>query len=787
MKVFVAAKAGFCFGVKRAIEMVMESTRNRDGPLRSLGPLIHNPQVVKALAEEGIKEIPDMNEAKAGDRVIIRSHGVSPVEYHQAGRLDIQVVDATCPFVAKAQKKARQLHEEGYRVVIVGERDHPEVKGLVGWAGGKASVVKTIEEAGNLPEYPSIGVIAQTTQARENFRAIVQVLSSRCERIQVCDTICHATSQRQQAAVELAAKVNVMVVVGGYNSANTQKLAALCRAAGTPTYHVETADELQSQWFENAESAGLTAGASTPDWIIEEVYRRMMENDEKNLNEELQPEELQSEELQSEEPEAEEIVEVEEAAEEVEETAENEVTESEAGVETEAASEAGAEPETEGEPETASEEQAAEDTPEDSDEEDSDEASSPEQMHEHMSEVMDVKSLRPGEVVKGTIVQVTDDEVLVDVGAKSEGVIPIKELSCYDVNSPQDLVQVGDEIDVLVLKTEDSEGRVLLSKERADAEVAWSVLEEHLENGEPIEGTVKEVVKGGLLVDVNLRAFLPASLVEKGYVEDLTPYVGQAIKCKVIELNRPRRKVILSRKAIIEEELAIQRKELLERLQEGDVVGGIVRRLTNFGAFVDIGGIDGLLHISEMAWYRVDHPSDVVSVGDELEFKVLRVDQENEKISLGLKQVTPNPWDNVGDKYPVDSIVEAKVVRLAPFGAFVQLEPGVEGLVHISHLAEHYVSEPAEIVNEGDEIRVKVLNVDAGEKRIRLSVREVDSENKETEPSRERESRPKPKPKKAPKAQAQPPQQPVDDQDVVSDGATATIGEMVGDIFKNRE
>jgi len=718
MKVCVAAKAGFCFGVKKAIEMAVQSARNRDGPLYSLGPLIHNPQVVKNLSQQGILEIEKISDADPGSTVIIRSHGAGPAEHRRAKELNLSLLDATCPFVTKAQKTAKKLKDDGYQVVIVGEKDHPEVKGLVGWAGEKAIVIKDPREALNLPYFPLIGIMAQTTQSRENFRQVVEILKGKCDRIQVCDTICHATSRRQESAVELARKVDVMVVVGGYNSANTRKLATLCQATGTPTYHIETADQLQSQWFKGAKAAGLTAGASTPDWIIEEVYRRMMEMDEKNLNEELQP--------------------VEEA--------------------------------------TASEEQIQENP---------DDAASPEQMQEDMNEAMEVKSLRPGEIVKGTVVQLTGDEVLVDVGAKSEGVIPLKELSCYDVNSPQDVVQVGDEINVLVLKTEDSEGRLLLSKERADAEAAWSVLEEHLENGEPIEGVIREVVKGGLLVDVGLRAFLPASLVEKGYVEDLTPYVGQTIKAKVIELNRPRRKVILSRKAVIEEEQAIKRKELLENLQEGDIVKGVVRRLTNFGAFVDIGGIDGLLHISEMAWYRIDHPSDVVSVGDELEVKVLRVDKENEKVSLGLKQVLPNPWDNVEEKYPVDSVVEAKVVRLAPFGAFVQLEPGVEGLVHISHLAEHYVSEPGEIVSEGDEIKVKVLNVDPEEKRIRLSVREVNGGGKEREPRREREPKREPKRERNPEIQAR--ELEVNDQDSGSDGATATIGEMVGDIFKNRE
>ena len=267
---------------------------------------------------------------------------------------------------------------------------------------------------------------------------------------------------------------------------------------------------------------------------------------------------------------------------------------------------------------------------------------------------------------------------MVDVGAKSEGIIPARELSCCEVTSIQDVVKVGDEIEVYVLKAEDNEGKLILSKEKADAEKAWVKLEEALNTQEPVQGTVREVVKGGLLVDVGVRAFLPASLVDRGYVEDLSKYLGQVISTRVIELNRGRKKVILSRKAVLEEEYARLREELLANLQENQVVKGIVRRLTQFGAFVDIGGVDGLLHISEMSWHRINHPSEVVNVGDEIEVMVLKIDRENEKISLGLKQVLPNPWDTVAEKYPVGSIVQAKVVRLAPFGAFVQLEPGVE-------------------------------------------------------------------------------------------------------------
>lgn len=388
---------------------------------------------------------------------------------------------------------------------------------------------------------------------------------------------------------------------------------------------------------------------------------------------------------------------------------------------------------------------------------------------EDMGDAMDIKSVRPGEIVTGVVVQVNQDEVLVDIGAKSEGVISLRELSCCDVSSPDDIVRIGDKIDVYVLKTEDKEGRLILSKEKADAEKAWSVLEGRLESGEILTGIVREVVKGGLLVDVGVRAFLPASLVERGYVEDLNKFLGQEISARVIELNRPRKKVIISRKALLEEEYAQKRDEMFGTLQEKQVVRGIVRRLTNFGAFVDIGGVDGLLHISEMAWFRISHPSEVVKVGDEVDVMILKIDRENEKISLGLKQVLANPWENVVDKYPVGSIVSAIVVRLAPFGAFVQLEPGVEGLVHISHLADRHVEKPEEVVKEGEEIKVKVLSVDPEEKRIRLSIREV---NREKE--REREPRPHKAQDAAPKMHES------------GEGGNVTIGDLVGNIFEQK-
>lgn len=664
MEVRLAEKAGFCFGVKRAIKMAQKTVENSDGNIYSLGPLIHNPQVVQKLTDWGIKVIKNIDEASKG-KLIIRSHGAQPFIFDKAQKKDLEVVDATCPFVKKAQQLAHDLTKDGYQVVVVGNRDHPEVQGIVGWTGGKALVVENPAEAERLEKFQKLGVVAQTTQPEKNFVDVVEILKGKGDEIKVNNTICHATAERQQAAYKLAEMADVMIVVGGRNSANTRKLTELCLATGTPTYQVETADQILPEWFKNVHVAGVTAGASTPDWIIEEVRKRMNEFEEMNGPE------------------------------------------------------------------------------------------------KEMKEAVKVEPLRRGDIVSGVVVQVAQDEVMVDVGAKSEGVIPVKELSAYYVDSPQEIVKPGDEIKVYVMRAEDSEGRPVLSKARADAEKAWVELENAFKSGKPVEGTVREVVKGGLLIDVGVRAFMPASLVELGYVEDLSKYLNEKVRAKVIELNRNRRKIILSRKAVLEEESARLKEELLSTLEEGQIIKGTVRRVTDFGAFVDIGGLDGLLHVSEMAWYRVGHPSEVVQVGDEIEVMVLNVDKEKERVSLGLKQVLPDPWENVEEKYPVGSIVPAKVVRLAPFGAFVELEPGVEGLVHISHLSDRHVEKPDDVVSEGEEIKVKVLSVNKEEKRMRLSIREVGREKRV---------------RKAREYQAQ-----------KQDGGDVTLGDMFGDLLESQK
>lgn len=336
-------------------------------------------------------------------------------------------------------------------------------------------------------------------------------------------------------------------------------------------------------------------------------------------------------------------------------------------------------------------------------------------------------NLEPGTIIQGKVVQINSDEVMVDVGYKSEGRIPQHELGLRPGETPDSVLSVGDEIDVFILKVEDAEGNVLLSKKRADARVVWEKLTTLKESGEVIEATVTERVKGGLLVDVGVRGFVPASHVDRNYVENLDSYVGQTVRIKVIELDRQRNNVVLSRKEVLEEEYLQAKEEAFGTLREGEVVKGIVRRLTDFGAFVDIGGgVEGLLHVSEMGWSRVNHPKDVLSEGEEIDVMVLAVDKEKERISLSLKETLPDPWDSVDQRFHVGEIVEAKVTRVVDFGAFVKLEDGVEGLVHISQLADRHVNTPSEVVQPGDEVKVKVVSLDKGARRIGLSMKDAE-------------------------------------------------------------
>ncbi|NLY52681.1 MAG: bifunctional 4-hydroxy-3-methylbut-2-enyl diphosphate reductase/30S ribosomal protein S1 [Firmicutes bacterium] len=728
MIVELADNAGFCFGVKRAIETAIKTAEENKGvSIHTLGPLIHSPQTVARLSGLGIQVADKIEDIDSGV-VIIRSHGVPPQTIERARGKGLQVVNATCPFVVRAMTWAAQLREDGYQVVIVGDREHPEVIAILGATDNTGIVVGTPEEAAALPTCEAYGVVAQTTQSLSNFRACIAELVGKAREVKFYDTICTATARRQQAARELASRVDVMLVVGGRNSANTTRLAQICQESGARTYHIETADEIEPSWFRPGDKVGVTAGASTPNWLIEEVVQRMTEFDG------MQEQEVKNA----------------QAA-----TVTEEAVEANPEVEADAAQDAVQDAAQEQPVETA-----AEDNPvEPEGEADADAA---EEFDAPTMAQYDETFITPsqGDIVRGKVVQVSSDEVLVHVGGKSEGRIPRHELGLKGDQEPADILAVGDEIDVYVVRTDDSEGSVVLSKRRADQAKAWKELEEIYEKGEILEATVTERVKGGLLVDVGVRGFVPASHVARNYVEDLESYVGKSLRMKIIELDRQRNNVVLSHREVLEEEYQKQKEIIFDTYQPGDIVDGVVRRLTDFGAFVDIGsGVEGLLHVSEMAYSRVNHPSDVLSENQEIKVMILNLDKETERISLGLKQTLPDPWDNISSKYHEGDIVEGEVTRTVDFGAFVKLEDGVEGLVHISQLADHHVANTEDVVTAGQQVKVKIISIDEEARRIGLSIKEA-----------QKDAKPKPEPVQEPQPQEEP------------ESSGITIGELVGDL-----
>ena len=653
MKIITAGSSGFCMGVKLAMKKALEAAEEI-GHIYSLGPLIHNPQEVARLSQKiiPIDDLADIKEHPA--TVMIRSHGVPPEILTNAAELGLDVIDGTCPFVAKAQRKAAEFIEEYYELYILGDAQHPEVIGLQGYAKGKAHIISSPDEALTASPADKIALLAQTTQKGEDFQQIAEILKGKCEHFVAENTICNHTQENQRSTRELSKRVDAMVVIGGHNSANTKKLAQISKEAHIPVYHIETIADLDLDIVCGYGRIGITAGASTPEHIIEEVVNRMAELDK------------------------------------LENVVEN----------------------CECEPEAL--DQTAEACCEDSEE----------QPIDAFAEAFGaMKEIRRGARVKGVVVQVKDDELLVDIGGKSEGVLSASELNAEEAKDIKGHFNVGDEIDVLILRKENQEGYPILSKRRVDQDIAWDKLAQLKQDKEVITGTVTDVVKGGLLVDVGIRGFVPASLVALGYVEDLSTYVGKQLDMKIIECDKHSNKLVLSAKAVLRKASAAMKEKTWAEIAEGQTRKGVVRRLTNFGAFVDIGGVDGLLHVSEMAWYRVNHPSDLLKEGDEIDVYVLGVDAENEKISLGLKQLTPNPWSLAAEKYAEGSVISAKVMRTTNFGAFLEVEPGVEGLVHISQLANHRVEKTEDVVKPGDVVDVKVLAVDPEAKRMSLSIK----------------------------------------------------------------
>ncbi len=633
MKIILDENAGFCFGVKKAVEHAFkEAADNKGTQIFTYGPLIHNQQVIRELEAHHIHASDDINALPEENvKLIIRSHGIGQERYREIEAKGIAYSDCTCPYVKDIHKKVEAAFREAYQIFIVGDKAHPEVIGTNGWCNNLALVIDDEKIVDKLPNYDKICLVAQTTITKKLWDSVVDAVIKKYENVMVFNTICSATERKQASAEALSKKVDCMIVIGSRGSSNTNKLYQICKSSCGKALHVETADELPLDELKAYQTIGLTAGASTPDWIIKEVIEKMETN---------------------------------------------------------------------------------------------------ENMMENQASLMEeyektMKTLTPGEIVKGTVIMVTDDEVMVNIGYKADGIIKKEDYTWESDAKLKDLIKAGDELEVAIVSINDGEGNVVLSKKAVDAEKNWYKIEYALNEKSPIDGVVRELVKGGAIVEVfGIKTFMPASQFDLRYAEDLTGYLNNKVKVHVLEYDKDKRKVIVSRKEYLKKEREEKEKAVWGTIEAGQRITGEVKRLTDFGAFVDIGGVDGLIHISELSWSRVKHPSEVVKVGNKVEVVVLGVDAEKKKISLGLKQTLPEPWTAAADKYHVGDVVNVKVLRFSNFGAFVELEPGIDGLVHISQISDKRIAKPSDALNLGDIVKAKILDIKLEEKKISLSIKE---------------------------------------------------------------
>ena len=632
MSVVLAKSAGFCYGVRRAVELA-ERTAEEGRPCVMLGSIIHNKDVIARLAEKGLTAVERPEDVPEGSAVIIRSHGEGRAVYDQLRARGVEILDATCPNVTHIHQIVAQAEEMGRQPVIVGTPDHPEVTAIAGWCShpvvvsGAEELEKWLvqdEKRRNLP----LTFVSQTTSTRKIWDDCVKKAKKECTNAEFFDTICGATSKRQEEAHRLAQQCSLMVVIGDGKSSNTKRLAEICRESCPDVRLIERAADLEPSALSQANVVGITAGASTPAWIIKEVYDKMSEEN----------------------------MEIEKSfAEMLEES---------------------------------------------------------------------IKTLNTGDKVKGKVVAITPTEIEVELGVKYPGYIPLSELSDDPSVKPEDVVKVGDEIETYVMLVSDRDCMVKLSKKRLDMVKGWEEIEAAKENETVMEGFVTEDNKGGVVVSVKgVRVFVPASQTGLPRETPMSELVKQKVRLIITEVNRARRRVVGSISRVTRAERAAAAEKVWAEIEEGKHYTGTVKSLTSYGAFVDIGGVDGMVHISELSWSRIKHPSEVVKVGDTVDVYVISADKEKKKISLGMKDHSQDPWSVFTSTYQVGDVANVRIVKLMTFGAFAEVVPGVDGLIHISQIADHRIDKPSDVLAEGDKVDVKITDVDMENKKISLSIR----------------------------------------------------------------
>ena len=639
----VAKSAGFCFGVSRSVDMA-EKLLAEHGGACSLGPIIHNEDVVAELGRRGLRVIGDPDEVRPGEAVMIRAHGAPPSVYAALEARGALVTDATCPKVKMIHRIVREAAEEGRFVIVIGMREHPEVEAICGWCGEHVVLENPAETALWMDENPGfcdkmITIVVQTTQTSSNFTECCEILKKRCTNIKISDTICLATSTRQEEARALSSQCGAMVVIGGKHSANSLHLAEICSSVCPVVRFIERSEELDLTELRDIDVVGITAGASTPAWIIKEVRNKM--SDEIN--------EIKIEES---------------AAEKVEK----------------------------------------------------------EQSFDEMLEET-LKPIYNGDKVSGVVVAITATEVSIDLGTKYSGFIPTTEFT-DDGTKIEDAVKIGDPIEAIVVRVNDVEGTAQLSKKRLDAVKVWDNVEQAVESGEIIEGVVTETNKGGVVVSYKgVRVFVPASQTDLPREADLSELIKKTVRLKLTEVNKARKRVVGSIRRVAQAERRAATEAIWNEIEVGKKYHGVVKSLTSYGAFVDIGGIDGMVHVSELSWNRIRQPAEVVSVGDEIDVYVISFDKEKRKISLGYKDPEANPWTVFTKRYSVGDVATVTIVKLMEFGAFATVVPGVDGLIHISQIANRRIEKPGDVLTVGDIVEAKITAIDEEKHKVSLSIR----------------------------------------------------------------
>ena len=658
MKIVKAETAGFCFGVNRAVNMVYELL-NEGKKVCTLGPIIHNPQLVEELSLKGVRIVESPDEVKTDETLVIRSHGVERQIFENAKQKGIEVVDATCPFVSKIHKIVAENSLAGAVTIIAGDKNHQEVKGIVGHCYGDCFVVASEEELDSLLQNESflvekdIILVSQTTFNAKIWVNIQKKLKKVCTNAKIFDTICNATSLRQSEADRLSGSSDAVIVIGGRHSSNTAKLYDVCRKNCHNTFLIEMADELPLESLKGLENIGVVAGASTPAGIIKEVIRTMSEN------------------LQS----VEEQVEVKESVQK-----------------------------------------------------------SFEEMTDEEAFEASLSGLTGDQKVEGIVVAVNPSEITVDIGRGVTGYISQAEYSSDPDVKLMDEVKVNDKLNLIIMKINDQEGTAMLSKRRFDAIAGWDNIVAAKESGEIVTGFVKDIIKGGVVAYTNnVRVFIPASQATASRNDSLEDLKGKEVSFRIIEIGRGRRAIGSIRSVLREERKAAEAK-IWESIAVGDRFTGTVKSLTNYGAFVDIGGVDGMIHVSELSWTRIKNPSEVVLVGDTVEVYIKAIDKDKKKISLGYKKEEENPWVIFQKNFDVDDVVKVTIVSMTTYGAFARIIPGIDGLIHISQIADKHIAKPQDELQIGQEVEAKITAVDNDKKRVSLSIRAlIQKEEEETQ------------------------------------------------------